>query len=176
MKKNLLYLIIIITFIIVFSFSIYIGLINNKELNYTYSPKMGGLTYEFSGESKNFSFDVGKVFLSEKEKSILVDYFRQKNRIKNLKSLTITILLDGKEWQHISITGVSQKKRKRIDGVRFYEGGYVCNHNSQIECEKTDFSEIAVEENFKNIFSITATYCLKNNKCETEKFNIKYEY
>ena len=175
MKKIIICLILSIVLSALLFFSIYFGLKNNKELNYVYAPKMGGLTYEFSGKSQHFSFDVGKVFLSEGEKSILLDYFRQTKKIKNLKNITITILLDGEEWQKVTKTELPRIK-KRIDEVRFYEGGYACKPDSHVECEHTQFSKLATEYNFKNIFSVNATYCLKNNKCKTETFKIEYKY
>ncbi len=131
-------------------------------------------TYQFSGNSKNFSFDIGKVNFSNNEKDILIKGFKQKNKIKNLSNIKFIISFDNNIWS----TQENNKKMNKINSIMkniiFYERGIICTQDSGINCEETFFSR-TTKDDFKTKIKIEVEYCTNENTCKIEQFNLSYE-
>lgn len=128
-------------------------------------------TYEFSGESEHFKFNVGKVYYGKDYSRIYIGDFQQTKKINNLKDKTIKIYFNDKLWASDNSSKYLNKLNKTFYDVEFDEAGAT---NCEIgECEISYFSETS-KETFKDAIKIEIKYCLKDNKCETETFNIKF--
>lgn len=146
---------------------------NNDQEYYSLSDDFGDSTYEFSGKSKHFKFNIGKVYFSDTEQRILIEDFQQTSNIKNLQSETLTAYFENEKWYTFGNDKKLNKLNETIYGFRFYESGIICTEDSAIQCEKTAF-DLSNKDNFKDIIKVELTYCTNNNKCSTETFDITY--
>lgn len=133
-------------------------------------------TYQFSGDSDNFSLDIGKVNFTDTEKEILIKGFKQKKKINNLSNVKFIISFDDKIWS-TQETNQGQKLNKVnsiIKNIIFYERGQICSVDSGITCEETYFNQ-TTKETFKDKIEIKIEYCTNDNKCKTEILNLEYK-
>lgn len=175
MKKKIIIIILLALLGIASFATVYYSLKNTLDTNNYYYPQISETTFEFSGKSKHFSFEIGKVYFDGERQEILIDNFMQDVKIKNLQEETVSVLFDDKEWISIKNDEQLNKIGKVIKNIRFYESGILCNDDSSIQCEKTVFNTLVTHENFKKIFEISVKYCLTNGNCYTEKFEIIYK-
>lgn len=132
---------------------------------------MRNLTYVFSGQSKNFIFEVGKVYFSDEERELEIKNFKQTNKIKGVTSITFTVYFNDILWA--SQTNNNHNKiNKIIPNTGFYEFGEVYNENSG-GYEGSSFS-FSNKDNFKDIIKVEAKYCIKE-KCTIELFKIDFQ-
>lgn len=128
-------------------------------------PVFDKITYEFSGESENFTFKTGKVYFEGNTKRIYIGDFKKKSSLGKIKDITLSILFQDEE---IKIESFDDN----LSDIAFYEGD-VCDESlPDMDCEITPF-DLATEENFKDILKIKIYYC-NSNECTSETFDIHY--
>lgn len=169
MKKIIICIITLFVLAVLFFFFIYITLKSTINNEMTYSPKFDEITFEFSGNSEHFSFNIGKVYLAGNERRLYIDEFKQTKKISNLKKELVYVYFEDKVWQTRENDSKLNKINSKLESLRFYEGGQVC-----IDCEKSILDSIN-EENFKDKIKIIIEYCTSES-CKTEQFKLKYAY
>ena len=172
MNKKLNKILIIVGILIIVIFTVFLCIqYFTEDDEYLYIPNNFIPTYEFTGESEHFKFNIGKVYYGEDYSQIYIGDFQQTEKIKNLKNKTIKIYFNDKLWASDKSSKYLNKLNKTFYDVEFGEAGAT---NCEIgECEISYFSETS-KETFKDAIRIEIKYCLKNDKCETETFNINY--
>ena len=171
MNKKLNKVLIIVGILIIVIFIVFLCIQYFTEDEYLYVPNNFIPTYEFSGESEHFKFNIGKVYYGEDYSQIYIGDFQQTEKIKNLKNKTIKIYFNDKLWASDNSSKYLNKLNKTFYDVEFGEAG---PSNCKIgECEISYFTETS-KETFKDAIKIEIKYCLKDTKCETETFNIKF--
>lgn len=169
MKKIIIGIVTLFMLATLFFFFIYITLKNTLNDETTYSPKFDEITFEFSGKSENFSFDIGKVYLEGNERRIYIDEFKQNKKILDLRKECVYVYFEDKLWQVRENNRKLNKINSKLESLRFYEGGQIC-----IDCEQSILDSIN-EQNFKDKIKIIIEYCTSES-CKKEKFKLNYEY
>lgn len=146
--------------------------LDNYEQWPTNELDMRNLTYDFSGKSKNFIFEVGKVYFSDEERGLEIKNFKQTNKINEVTSITFTVYFNDVLWASQTNKNNLNKINKIIPNTGFYEFGEVYDENSGgYEGSSFDFSN---KDNFKDIIKVEAKYCIKEN-CTIELFKIDFQ-
>lgn len=169
MKKIIISIITLFVLAVLFFFFIYITLKNTLNDETTYSPKFDEITFEFSGKSKNFSFDIGKVYIEGNQRRLYIDGFKQNKKILDLKKEYVYVYFEDKLWQTRENNSKLNKIDSKLESLRFYEGGLVCK-----DCEQSILDSVS-EQDFKDKIKIIIEYCTSKS-CHKEEFKLKYAY
>ena len=166
MKKGIIVSITVILLITIY-FGFYFMISFYSKSDGFVEPDFPEVTYEFSGTSDHFIFNIGKVYFGKCENQIYINDFRQVKKIKNLENVSVTVYFKDEEFYTFSNQEKAVKLNKSIDGITFYEGDYCSDETSA-------FNNTSAET-FKEDILIELTYCLKNGSCEAEEFSIEYK-
>ncbi len=134
-------------------------------------------TIEFMGKSEHFSFSTGKVVLGANTEQgeiynyLYVDDFIQTKKIDNLSYMCLLGYYGDHSWI-IESKKTENKLNRKIKKFGFLNTAIVDSINGQFE--EGEFS-YATKENFADNFKLEIKYCVKENKCYTEDFEIKYK-
>lgn len=176
-NKKIIYMSVSIIIIvgIIFLFVLLLNPSNSKENNKNHinEPYFPDITYHFDGKSEHFSFDNGKVYFSDTRNMIFIDGFQQDKKIDNMVKEKLSIYFDGNEWgTHITKDDLNVLNKK-LEHFSFYEGGFICDENSNFKCE-TGYFSLVNKDNFKDMIKIKMTYCFSDENCKTEDFELNF--
>ena len=153
---------------------------NNENINniveynddYGVDTTQYNYTYKFIGVSKHFGFETGKVYYGDNnERYLYINNFKVLEEVKNIKSYSFLLSFNGEsmisEYQQELD---NERIEEALQNLLFEETG---THNPDGYGEIDAFTKTKREE-FKKEVTVGIKYCLKNNKCETEYFDIQY--
>ena len=87
MNKKLNKILIIVGILIIVIFTVFLCIqYFTEDDEYLYIPNNFIPTYEFTGESEHFKFNIGKVYYGEDYSQIYIGDFQQTEKIKNLNT------------------------------------------------------------------------------------------
>ena len=106
---------------------------------------MRNLTYVFSGQSKNFIFEVGKVYFSDEERELEIKNFKQTNKIN--KIIPNTGFYEFGEVYNENSGGYegssfSFSNKDNFKDIIKVEAKYCIKEKCTIELFKIDFQEV----------------------------------
>lgn len=125
-------------------------------------------TFKFIGYSKHFSLATGEAYYDGNYKALYLTNFKLEKEIKNLKSYSLNIKFNNKLL--ISNEKVLQREK---DIKNFLNNINLSSYGEDNIYERDAFME-TTEDTFKSSIKISIEYCLNNNKCKEEVFNIAY--
>lgn len=137
--------------------------------------EFGEYTYEFTGDSNNYSFNTGKVFFdtnafeSKYDKKIVISDFERTSIIEGLLSEKLTISFMGNVWKKVTVKKGLKTIKEPIEEYNFEE---VIAKNSKKN--KSAF-DLTTKDNFKDIIKIEMEYCTVEEGCKTEVFSLNYK-
>ncbi len=168
--KELLNVLIVLVFIIVLGF---IAIKQYEKENQKEDlGEFGEYTYEFTGDSNNYSFNTGKVFFdtnafeSKYAKKIVISDFERTSIVEGLLSEKLTISFNGEIWKKVTIKKGLKTIKEPIEEYNFEE---VIAKNSKKS--KSSF-DLATKDNFKDSIKVEMEYCTIEEGCKTEVFNL----
>lgn len=129
-------------------------------------------TYRFTGESKHFYFQTGKVYYNDNYRSLIISNFKVKENVSDDSSYNLILYFNDDVLYNSSSNNMNISK-PGFENIVITDNAYVyMDDKGNIVGEADSFTK-ATKETFKDSIKLIAKYC-KKGKCETEEFKITY--